>query len=105
MKWRIVGIALAGAAAVVALTWVLEHLIDDRPVFAKLCSQVAPGGRLLVSTPSVNTMIARRVCSADVLISSSDVAQTASQMAVEPARLWLVPEIGGVPLTTTPPPI
>lgn len=31
---------------------VLEHLVDDRPVFAKLCSQVAPNGRLLVSTPS-----------------------------------------------------
>lgn len=31
---------------------VLEHLIDDRSMFAKLCSQVAPHGRLLVSTPS-----------------------------------------------------
>jgi SAM-dependent methyltransferase len=31
---------------------VLEHLVDDRPVFAKLCSQVAPGGRLLISAPS-----------------------------------------------------
>ncbi|HEX2890136.1 class I SAM-dependent methyltransferase [Vineibacter terrae] len=31
---------------------VLEHLIDDRSMFAKLCSQVAPHGRLLISTPS-----------------------------------------------------
>ncbi len=31
---------------------VLEHIVDDKPVFAKLCSQVAPNGRLLMSTPS-----------------------------------------------------
>ncbi|HJQ58226.1 MAG TPA: class I SAM-dependent methyltransferase [Vineibacter sp.] len=31
---------------------VMEHLMDDRSLFAKLCSQVAPGGRLLMSTPS-----------------------------------------------------
>lgn len=31
---------------------VLEHLIDDGALFARLCSQVGHGGRLLVSTPS-----------------------------------------------------
>jgi 2-polyprenyl-3-methyl-5-hydroxy-6-metoxy-1,4-benzoquinol methylase len=31
---------------------VMEHLMDDHALFAKLCSQVAPQGRLLVSTPS-----------------------------------------------------
>lgn len=31
---------------------VMEHLVDDRSLFAKLCSQVAPNGRLLITTPS-----------------------------------------------------
>jgi SAM-dependent methyltransferase len=31
---------------------VMEHLIDDEGLFAKLCTQVGSGGRLLVSTPS-----------------------------------------------------
>jgi SAM-dependent methyltransferase len=31
---------------------VMEHLMDDRSLFAKLCTQVAPHGRLLMSTPS-----------------------------------------------------
>jgi 2-polyprenyl-3-methyl-5-hydroxy-6-metoxy-1,4-benzoquinol methylase len=31
---------------------VIEHLINDQALFAKLCTQVAPEGRLLLTTPS-----------------------------------------------------
>lgn len=41
-----------GRFDLVACLEVMEHVIEDRPLFARLCSQVAPGGRLLVSTPS-----------------------------------------------------
>ncbi|MCW5747085.1 MAG: class I SAM-dependent methyltransferase [Alphaproteobacteria bacterium] len=41
-----------GRFDLVACLEVMEHLVDDRSLFAKLCSQVAPHGRLLISTPS-----------------------------------------------------
>jgi 2-polyprenyl-3-methyl-5-hydroxy-6-metoxy-1,4-benzoquinol methylase len=33
---------------------VIEHLIDDRALFAKLARSVRPGGSLVVTTPSVS---------------------------------------------------
>lgn len=41
-----------GTFDLVACLEVMEHLVDDRRLFSKLCDHVAPGGRLLVSTPS-----------------------------------------------------
>jgi SAM-dependent methyltransferase len=41
-----------GRFDIVACLEVLEHLVHDTSLFTKLCSQVAPGGWLIVSTPS-----------------------------------------------------
>ena len=56
-----------------------------------------------VLIPSLRRMIARRVLSGAGPSISSDVTHIASQMAVDPAVIWLSPEIGGVPATTPPP--